>query len=78
MLPLLALAWGVALVRVWLAVSESRDHRNRRLAAAEPSPKALPEPESRELELASWNDQRTWRGFSDYPPPSRVKLEKRR
>ena len=69
MLALLALAWGITLVRVWIAVSESRA-RLRRLAAEESPPKALPEPESRELELASWNDPRTWRGCSDYPPPS--------
>ncbi len=40
--------------------------------------KALPEPKdpalvSRSRELAAWNDSRTWRGCSDYPPPSSVK-----
>lgn len=50
-------------------------------ASPQTSMEALPEPEdstaSRSYELAVWNDPRMWRGCSDYPPPSGVKLRER-
>lgn len=55
-----------------------RDWRRHQLAERELE--ALPEPEAdtaRARELAAWNDPRTWRGCSDYPPPSSVKLRER-
>ncbi len=77
LLGLIVLVFGVAAWIVGSKAAGAIEHKFVKPPYDKP-PKTLPESRdpalaSRSRELAAWNDPRTWRGCSDYPPPSSVK-----